>query len=113
MFFSILSRSTQRAGVSSSHFEMPGLTVVPSVMLRISAAVYPLTGRGIQRNADAAPAAERNERREDREGLAGMCPPAWCGDGSRLGFEGADLAVASCPYRDTAASGRNKGPRTS
>src|SRR4029450_1677989 len=36
-FFSILSRSTHSAGVSSSHFDTPGLTVVPSVMARMSA----------------------------------------------------------------------------
>ena len=39
MFFSILSRSTQSAGVSSSHFETPGFTVPSTVMARISAAV--------------------------------------------------------------------------
>jgi hypothetical protein len=37
-FLSILSRSTQRAGVSSSHFETPGLATSIS-MARISAAV--------------------------------------------------------------------------
>jgi hypothetical protein len=38
MFFSILSRSTQRAGVSSSHFETPGLPLSIR-MARSSAAV--------------------------------------------------------------------------
>ena len=37
-FFSILSRSTQSAGVSSSHFETPGL-VLSIVIARISAPV--------------------------------------------------------------------------
>ena len=42
-------------------------------MARISAAVYPFTGFGIQRNAEAAPAAERKERRDEpevREGIS-------------------------------------------
>ena len=38
-FFSILSRSTQSAGVSSSHFDTPGFTTPSTVMPRISAAV--------------------------------------------------------------------------
>src|SRR4026207_476317 len=63
-FFSILSRSTHSAGVSSSHFDTPGFTVPSTAMARISAAVYPFTGFGIQRNADAAPAADRKERRD-------------------------------------------------
>jgi hypothetical protein len=41
-------------------------------MARISAAVYPFTGFGIQRNADAAPAADRKERRDGAEVREGM-----------------------------------------
>src|SRR4029079_5017601 len=54
-FFSILSRSRHSAGVSRSHFDTPGFTVPSTVIARISAAVYPFTGLGIQKNADAAP----------------------------------------------------------
>src|SRR5688572_19568311 len=71
-FFSILSRSTHSAGVSSSHFDTPGFTVPATVMARISAAVYPFTGFGIQRNAEAAPAAERKERRDEPMGREGI-----------------------------------------
>jgi hypothetical protein len=38
-FFSILSRSTHSAGVSSSHFDSPGFVVPSTVMARTSAAV--------------------------------------------------------------------------
>jgi hypothetical protein len=41
-------------------------------MARISAALYPRTGLGIQNDAEAAAAAERKVRREDREGREAM-----------------------------------------
>jgi hypothetical protein len=63
-FFSILSRSTQSAGVSSSHFDTPGLTASIGIA-RISSAVYPFAGLGIHTYADAAAAVERKVRRED------------------------------------------------
>src|SRR5688500_195185 len=63
-FFSILSRSTHSAGVSSSHFETPGL-VLSIAIARISAPVYPVARLGIHTYADAAAALVRKARRDD------------------------------------------------
>ena len=74
MFCSNVSRSTQSAGVSSSHFDTP-VSVPSSALARISAAEKP---RAEPAQTAAPPVVMRKLRRDmsDRDGMA--CPPSAC-----------------------------------
>src|SRR5713226_1766137 len=95
MFCESLSRSTQSAGVSSSHFETP-VSLSSAARARISALVYPPALPDTHRAAAPAPDVTRKFRREscDREAMVspsygglGLGAGGWTGGWARDWYE--------------------------